>query len=648
MVRTRKHDPSFRDPLAMHATFRWLRKHFPRPILRDLYKNMDFRVRIIAYLCFFACIVSLPLFLATYIYASKSLEATAMSDSVQFADLTAQRIDTLFREMDSLALHAIYNSSIVDIVKKASRSGPDTNYFASHPADARTILENLSRIAFDPPFDSRISLFNNRLDYISYGGLSDQSQSSQEFLQSVEFVSLYGRVLSLAGKRLILPIHGDFWSPHTHLKLVSILREIRDLHDSYGVIQVQLPFSLLEALCNVQHIQETRVFVLSKSGEVLYPGQENTPQPSAILRFYLARLGANPAEKTRTLSVVNPESHAGEIVTSVISDYSGVTVISVQSRAQILMPIRLLRNAWVVILLCVLALSALLMLFIASQLTKPLIALKDSVKSASIENPNITLVNENHNSVLAQLNEAFEEMFKRLRNSMDQVVMLRARELNAHVLALQSQMNPHFLYNSLAVIMSSAQDSGAEKTVEICHRLSKMLRYVISYESTESTVGGEIKYVANYLKLMKERYEDSFHFEIDVDRQMDEIIVPKLIVQPLAENCFRHGFRKTKPPWSIRVSGTRSNGGWRICVEDNGIGVEPGLGPALEEKAARMIADASLGTTQLGSGTLGLLSTLVRLKLRYPASYIFTVERRTPAGTAVTLGARLNDSSAAC
>ena len=126
-------------------------------------------------------------------------------------------------------------------------------------------------------------------------------------------------------------------------------------------------------------------------------------------------------------------------------------------------------------------------------------------------------------------------------------------EMRAYLRALQSQMNPHFLYNMLSAIVESGEEENSPRTVAMCMKLTEMMRYIADYNNDRVSFEAELQHARNYLDLMKERYEERFSYEIHADADALPILVPKLIVQPLAENCFKHGFSGCKPPWRIEI-----------------------------------------------------------------------------------------------
>ena len=149
-------------------------------------------------------------------------------------------------------------------------------------------------------------------------------------------------------------------------------------------------------------------------------------------------------------------------------------------------------------------------------------------------------------------------------------------EMKAYMAALQSQMNPHFLYNMLSAIAESADEDGSPRTVRMCEKLSSMLRYMADYTSEQVSLQEDIANMRDYLDLMKVRYEEHFSYVIETCDALRGQHVPRMTLQPLVENCFQHGFKNKRPPWRIHVRFACENGLWSIEVRDNGCGISAG------------------------------------------------------------------------
>ena len=141
-----------------------------------------------------------------------------------------------------------------------------------------------------------------------------------------------------------------------------------------------------------------------------------------------------------------------------------------------------------------------------------------------------------------ELEQVFNAMMLHLREAASAEMALREGALQARLSALQTQINPHFIYNTLNIISAKSMESGNFDVIEICNQFAQMLRYSTDTRSQTATMAEEIEFVRSYLMLAKARYEDNLEFFIDVPENLGDITVPRLTLQPLVENALNHGF----------------------------------------------------------------------------------------------------------
>ena len=147
----------------------------------------------------------------------------------------------------------------------------------------------------------------------------------------------------------------------------------------------------------------------------------------------------------------------------------------------------------------------------------------------------------------------------------------------------------------------------------MCSRLSDMLRYSTVYEEeSNSTLEDEVRRTENYLELMKDRYEENLIYNIEEAGELERVKVPRVILQPIVENCFKHGFGENGFPWIIHVAVTASYGHWRIHVRNNGRPFQEKDLTELNEKVEGFLK----GEQKKISG-IGLTNTIIRLRLLY-------------------------------
>ena len=205
--------------------------------------------------------------------------------------------------------------------------------------------------------------------------------------------------------------------------------------------------------------------------------------------------------------------------------------------------------------------------------------------------------------------------------------------MQARLSALQTQINPHFIYNTLNIISAKAMESGNFDIIEICDQFAQMLRYSTDTRSQTATLSSEIENMRNYLMLAKARYEDNLEFSIDVPESLGNIILPKLSLQPIVENALTHGFDGNNVLRSLSIRGWLEQNRLYLEIRDNGTGFSDEMLKSLNQQLDE-IGKGSM-TLNTSGGHIGLINTCLRLY--YYSKGAIRVSLRNDNGAVVTL-----------
>jgi two-component system, sensor histidine kinase YesM len=241
------------------------------------------------------------------------------------------------------------------------------------------------------------------------------------------------------------------------------------------------------------------------------------------------------------------------------------------------------------------------------------------------------LVTSDNVDEITELGLSFNIMIGKIRDLLDSKIKEQKILKKAEMRALQSQINPHFLYNTLDTIIWMAEAKKTDQIVEVVSALSSFFRISLSKGQDWITIAEEIERVKSYLIIQKIRYRDIMDFKIEVDESVSDNTVLKLILQPLVENAIYHGIKNKRQGGTIIIRARPNNADEILFeVEDNGIGFAP-------DKLAQIhaeLADNS-GEIKQESG-FGLGNVNHRLKLYYGMQYGLSVKSIYLSGTSVT------------
>ena len=233
---------------------------------------------------------------------------------------------------------------------------------------------------------------------------------------------------------------------------------------------------------------------------------------------------------------------------------------------------------------------------------------------------------------ITELGMSFNIMIGKIKELLDSKIKEQENLKKAELRALQAQINPHFLYNTLDTIIWMAESKKTDQVVQIVTALSSFFRISLSKGMDWITIGEEVERIKSYLTIQKMRYHDILDFRIEVGKDVTENTILKLILQPLVENALYHGIKNKRQGGTIIVRARRKNEDEILLeVDDDGIGFTP-------QKLAQLRAELNddSGEIKLESG-FGIGNVNNRIRLYYGKQYGLFVESEYSTGTCVTL-----------
>lgn len=259
---------------------------------------------------------------------------------------------------------------------------------------------------------------------------------------------------------------------------------------------------------------------------------------------------------------------------------------------------------------------------VSLRLSKPILELCEEMEKVDLDKGKRFQSVETDVQELDYLSKSIETMNRNLEESMHRVITLKDYEIQSRMMALQAQMQPHFLVNTLTTMGSMAEQRGNRDISRMCVNLTQMFRYIAAEETNGVQMYEEIRHVNRYVDIMKERFPNA-RVEIDIPLEMMDVHVPKLIIQPLVENSFKYCNRSQ--PY-IRVQGEMSDeGNWRVKVTDNGEGFSGEKAAEILRKCEESMEGVNSLSTKIDG--MGLVNVYVRLRLFYRSDVIYQIGR---------------------
>ena len=345
-------------------------------------------------------------------------------------------------------------------------------------------------------------------------------------------------------------------------EMVSFVRVINDINTQkpIGILAINLPSRFFEQAYEGLSGETSHFALYDTSGRLICKDNESTfssLNPENLLQ--------NTREETDKLF------YKSIFTCDTLGDSHFILASRLEVRILDGLPAKLLA-ALIIGAFILLAFMWLINTYIAKNVIYPIQRLVDSMAevqngwlhrvSMNVSDDEIGLLKNSYNAMLIEINQLIEELLQKEKT-------LRMAELDA----LQEQMKPHFLYNTLDMIRYMALENRTDEVYNMLETLGNFYRRFLSKGSTDLSLGEEIEIVKSYLTLQRTRFEDIFTDEYEIEEGLSSIRVPRLILQPLVENSIYHGIRPKGEHGVIRVTVKRQEDFLFLSVYDNGIGM---------------------------------------------------------------------------
>ncbi len=228
-----------------------------------------------------------------------------------------------------------------------------------------------------------------------------------------------------------------------------------------------------------------------------------------------------------------------------------------------------------------------------------------------------------YNRMAAQIESLINDVYKLEIQQKD----MQLEQIRAEMKLLQSQVNPHFLFNTLNALLVVSAKNGYTQVTPIIKNLSQLLRRMLSWSDDAVTLRDELHFTRMYLEIEKFRFADRFDYSFEVDEEAAKCLVPKMCIQPLVENACKHGLQLVKGQRMIRIEARRTNAYLHVQVEDNGKGMDE---ERLNEIRAKM--NGSLDADE----NVGMRNVYKRLRLHYGERVDWYIDSRPDRGTRIS------------
>ncbi|MDR2940146.1 MAG: histidine kinase [Clostridiales bacterium] len=591
---------------------------------------------------FYILITVLIILMSFFIFSeARKIRGNAFLLLTQNTNTISSYIENEVKTLDTVAQNIAYSNLIKERFANYISISEDSpiqnkNTANSNNQNTKTLIDMLSAIL--GPSQPVVQIYLYSLDRGVFGVGLDTSTSTRAAKESAWYQSF----ISSPHYKLLScnkdgRLEGFYSYGATFISLYIMYYNVYNIPQ--GIIEVKNPISSMNRkIKDIATTYNESIYIFDPNGNPLYPDFSDTKDNK-----YFASIQERASLDTSN-DVVTYKFDKDTNLFYKTSASTGFTVAIAVENSSLFRPVYEYIRVNIILLL-IIAVAMLLLSYIAARIiATPISKLYKQAQSFSINpskaNNYIFTDIDTHIIEFNTLYSALVAMQQKAQQFMEREITLQSQEMQSRMLALQSQMNPHFLYNSLATIQSMADEHMYEEIHLMCQNISSILRYISSGKELLVPLKLETELTLKYLNCMKTRFDDDLIYYIEIPDEMMGVKIPKLCLQLIVENSIKFTTKATKPPWKVWIAGTITDTHWELAISDNGPGFSQAQIDALNEKILEVNKTGLMPNLEING--MGLLNIYIRFKLLYKGSHIFRIGNLEQSGALLTIGGKID------
>lgn len=505
-------------------------------------------------------LVALLIFLIIALnYTSNTVLENAIDYSYQLITQVNYDIDSYIDYMENI-------SSMV------SESSDVQGYFFGENSSVAESENQRSRIQaqFSTIMEGRKDISN--IAITTHNGKSMVNVGNSELNKTVDIENLdwYGAAMNSEDGIALSSSHVQNAIRSSYQWVITLSRALTNkwTGEREGVFFIDLNYEAISTLCNNNKIgKRGYVFIIDSGGNLIYHPKQQLIY-GGLLNEYISEI-----MECETDYLELPDGDDTRLYTKCTSEKTGWTVVGMAYTSELLKNNKQTQLLYIMMAIILIVATVLVSVGIAAAITKPVEQLRDAmerVEHGEFANANVEVMVNNE---IGSLTNSFNVMTDQIQKLMEQNIYEQKQKRKSELRALQAQINPHFLYNTLDSIIWMAEGKKNREVVLMTSALARLLRQSISAENELVPLIQEIDYVKNYLAIQKMRYKDKLEYEIEVEPSVKFVQIIKLVLQPLVENAIYHGLKYKERMGHLSIRAYKKE--TQVCIEiaDDGVGM---------------------------------------------------------------------------
>jgi two-component system sensor histidine kinase YesM len=539
----------------------------------------------------------------SYQISYQALQNRSAANVGQVASLVNRNVDTTLQQAIQLAKTPLYDKHIQQIVTSYAEH-PELTFDTADFADIRAIAD----------FSLNILIHNTNIDSVDiYTAGSTVFPESEIGLQPFEnwtalpwFQEL---IRSSSVRTLFLPVH-TLPSTQGNRLIFSVVQAIvnTETFQTVGaiVLNIDAQNTIEQIIADSVNQSDTTFLMYDANGQTIYvtPPRGNASKSQPGKPTFPSIVQQALRQQVKQLTWENTDY----FVSSNVSAISGWTVAALVPSSSLMQDIEAIKQTTMSMIGLTILLVLLATLLIISRLSQQITQLRALMRQVELGNLDVRFHAQGRGELKA-LGKSFNLMVARLKQLIQDNYESQLQRKKAELAALHSQINPHFLYNTLGSFQMLAVTQGQERLATMAYHLGQLMRYALE-AGTLVELKEEVEHIEHFLSLIKERYEERMGYAIQISEDLLKYKIPRFTLQPLIENAIYHGLDPKIEGGNIDVKGWQEEQQLVLEIQDDGVGMS---GEKLQHWQAALTYEANLLTRSRHIGILNVQGQIQRI-----------------------------------
>ena len=565
----------------------------------------------------YALLIALPFSLSSFILgrtSTENIKKNTLTYINLFVTQINSNIDSYISELDRMTKVAVLDTALCNYLTEENESA-----VYSYEADQYLSRYMLKLMTQQPNIQTVTFIGRNGKVFT---GTSNSIQNMEAFRQVTGLDSLDPSKRNLYISNAHIP---SYLIINSKEPVFCVVRNLYSLDNTYtGSIVLNIVCS------NVLDIININPSLLESGARIIISNSQKQVIADTSDDFNYENLSAGPMDFS---SDTESNAYNRNMYFSNTSQFSGLTTTVIIDRGQLFQSTEAFNLFSTTLSIILMAAIFILSIYFSFKLVKPIRQLQTATEECARGNYDISIPIQSQDEI-GMLCSSFNTMAYKIKNLLESVYLYQLQNKQAQLEALQNQINPHFLHNTLETIRMKALINKDREVANMIKILARLFRITLDRTHNIVSLKDELEHVQTYIDIQNMRFDNRFHLEVHAPEELMNCSIIKLTLQPIVENCIVHGFSQTFHNETVTIDIEEKDSDLLIQISDNGKGIDQ----ENLDRILRKIHHIDIKDTgYLEHNSIGLINISERIQLEYGPQYCLDIQSVQPHGTCVVI-----------